>query len=161
LTDIRIQIYLKNLLNIRFIHELQVINLALKFHPKLGSIVICDYRTGFMPPEMVKERLAIVVSPRLPNRADLCTVVPLSQTPPHKNIRYQCKVELPVDPPPPFNGQAKWAKADMLATVGLSRLTLPYTGRDAVTGRRKYLDIVIEPAEMEKVRAAMRNALDL
>jgi hypothetical protein len=28
--------------------------MPLTFHPKPGTIVICDYSTGFRPPEMVK-----------------------------------------------------------------------------------------------------------
>lgn len=124
-------------------------------------MVICNYSTGFQAPEMIKERLAVVVSPRLPNRNDLCTVVPLSKTPPRKNVAYQCKVQLPVDPPEPYEGQIKWAKADMLATVGLARLTLPYTGRDPSTGKRKYLNIILADDELLKIRAAIRDALGL
>lgn len=66
--------------------------MSLRFPPKLGTIVICDYSTGFCPPEMVKHRLAIVVSPRLPHRDGLCTVVPLSATPSKSGIRYQTTI---------------------------------------------------------------------
>lgn len=135
--------------------------MALKFHPKLGAVVICDYTTGFRVPEMVKEHLAVIVSDRLPHRDGLCTVVPLSQTPPDNRIAYQCKVELPVDPPPPYSGRFKWAKADMLATVGLARLSLPYTRRDPVTGKRKYLEIILADEELKKIVFAMRDALGL
>ena len=38
-----------------------------------GTILRCDYsRGGFQPPEMVKARPAVVISPRLPHRAGLC-----------------------------------------------------------------------------------------
>jgi uncharacterized protein YifN (PemK superfamily) len=30
--------------------------MPLTFHPNAGDIVICDYSTGFQPPEMVKVR---------------------------------------------------------------------------------------------------------
>ena len=52
--------------------------MALKFHPKPGTILVCDFRQGFRAPEMIKRRPVVVVSPRLRNRTDLCTVVPLS-----------------------------------------------------------------------------------
>ncbi|PZM11950.1 type II toxin-antitoxin system PemK/MazF family toxin [Rhizobium tubonense] len=135
--------------------------MALKFPPQLGLVVICDYATGFRPPEMVKERLAIVVSKRLPNRDGLCTVVPLSTSPSRSEIRYQCQTTLPSEAPPPYQGTIKWAKADMLATVAFDRLSLPYTGRDKSTGKRKYLQIVLGAEELKKIRVAMLHALDL
>jgi mRNA interferase MazF len=134
---------------------------SIKFPPKLGLIVICDYATGFREPEMVKERLALVISPRLPHRDGLCTVVPLSLTPARAGIRYQCKIELPTEAPPPYEGKFKWAKADMLATVSYDRLGLPYTGRDRATGRRKYLQIIVSDDELKKVRRAVLFALGL
>jgi uncharacterized protein YifN (PemK superfamily) len=126
--------------------------MALKFPPKPGMIVICDYTTGFREPEMVKERLAIVISSRLPHRDRLCTVVPLSTTPARAGIRYQCRIELPFDAPSPYEGRIKWAKADMLATVSFDRIGLPYTGRDRATGKRKYLQIVVSIDELTRVR---------
>lgn len=42
--------------------------MALTFHPKPGAILVCDYDTGFVPPEMVKKRLCIVITPRLRRR---------------------------------------------------------------------------------------------
>lgn len=135
--------------------------MGLKFPPKPGQIVICDYDTGFKPPEMVKTRLAVVVSPRLPHRDGLATLVPLSTTPAKPDILYQCKIELPFGAPPPFAGKVKWAKADMLATLSFDRLTLPYTGRDPATGKRKYLQNILAEEELNKVRAALLYALGL
>lgn len=135
--------------------------MPLKFPPQLGLIVICDYSKGFCPPEMVKERLAVVVSKRLPHRDGLCTVVPLSTSPSRSGIKYQCRVDLPFEAPEPYEGTVKWAKADMLATLGYNRMGLPFTGRDPVTGNRKYLKIVLPPEELLKVRHAMLHALDL
>lgn len=133
--------------------------MALKFPPTVGTIVICDYRTGFRPPEMVKERLAVVVSPRLPHRDNLCTVVPLSASPPKDHLLYQVRIELPMEAPSPYAGRFKWAKADMMATVGFERLSLPYTERDRATGKRKYLQIILVENELTKVREAMLFAL--
>lgn len=135
--------------------------MPLKYPPQLGQIVICDYSTGFRKPEMVKERLAVVVSKRLPHRDGLCTVVPLSTTPSRSGIKYQCKVELPFEAPTPYAGIIKWAKADMLATLSYDRMGLPYTGRNPATGKRKYLKMVLQPAELKKIRQAILFALDL
>lgn len=133
----------------------------LNYPPRLGTVVICNYDTGFRPPEMIKTRLAIVISPRLPYRDGLCTVVPLSTTPSKAGIRYQCKIELPRQAPSPFEGLVKWAKADMLATVCYNRLSLPYSGRNPTSGRRDYLQIILPLEELKKVRVAVLNALGL
>ena len=135
--------------------------MPLKYPPPPGLIVICDYNTGFREPEMVKERLAVVVSPRLPHRDNLCTVVPLSTTPARSGIRYQCRVTLPMSAPGPYEGTIKWAKADMLATVGFGRLGLPFTGRDPVSGQRRYLQIRVTPDDMKTIRSAILHALGL
>jgi mRNA interferase MazF len=134
--------------------------MSLMFPPQLGLVVICDYSTGFREPEMVKERLAVVVSKRLPHRDGLCTVVPLSTTPSRHGIRYQCKVDLPFEAPAPYAGSVKWAKADMLATLCYNRMSLPYEGKDH-TGKRKYLKMILNPVELAKIRVAMLHALDL
>ncbi len=135
--------------------------MPLKFPPTPGLVVICDYSTGFKEPEMVKERLAVVVSPRLPHRDGLCTVVPLSTTPSRSGVRYQCKITLQTPAPRPYEGTIKWAKADMLATVGFCRLNLPYTGRDPASGQRRYLQIVVTPDDMKSIRSAILHALGL
>ena len=133
----------------------------LRFPPKPGMIVICDYQTGFKAPEMVKQRLALVLSPRLQHRDNLCTVVPLSTTPARSGIKYQCKIELPASAPVPYEGTIKWAKYDMLATLCYARMTLPYTGRDPVTKKRKYLQIVVNEEELRKDRCSVLHALGM
>ncbi|MEQ8598450.1 MAG: type II toxin-antitoxin system PemK/MazF family toxin [Devosia sp.] len=135
--------------------------MAIKYPPVLGQILVCNYSTGFKPPEMVKERLVAVVSPRLPHRDGLCTVVPLSMTPSRSGIRYQCKVELPYEAPAPYDGKFKFAKADMLATVAYERLDMPYEGRDKSTRQRKYLKIILAPEELIKLHRCILHALGL
>ena len=54
-------------------------SMGIKYPAGIGILLLCDYaRGGFQPPEMVKRRPAIVISPRLPHRDGLCTVVPVS-----------------------------------------------------------------------------------
>ena len=38
--------------------------MPITFHPHPGTVLICDFFTGFQPPEMVKRRHVVVVSPR-------------------------------------------------------------------------------------------------
>jgi mRNA interferase MazF len=65
-----------------------------------GTILICDYSLGgFREPEMVKRRPAIVVSPRLPFRDGLCSVVPVSSTPPPRLVDYVVQLTLPTPQP--------------------------------------------------------------
>jgi len=44
-------------------------------------VLMCDF-TGFKPPEMVKQRPVVVVSPRYRRHTGVCLVVPLSTVAP-------------------------------------------------------------------------------
>lgn len=103
------------------------------------TIVLCDYsKGGFLPPEMVKRRPVVVLSPRLPHRDGLCAVVPLSGTPPAHPVPYVVPVEFDEPLPAPFSDKNFWAKCDMVATVSLGRLDL-FHGERGHDGRRRYL----------------------
>ena len=123
--------------------------------------MLCDYSTGFRAPEMVKRRPCVVISARLPYRDQLCTVVPLSGTPPAREVAYQCRIELAEALPPPFVQRVWWAKADMLATVGFGRLDLFRTGRDHESGRRRYLHPKLTEDDFKRVLECVVNALGL
>jgi mRNA interferase MazF len=122
----------------------------LKFHPEPGTILICDYSTGFRLPEMVKKRPVVTISPRLKRRDGLITVVPLSTSPPVPVFDHHCKISLKQALPEPFDSAEMWVKADMLATVGFGRLDLVRTGRDPF-GKRKYLTVQLEPSALQIV----------
>jgi mRNA interferase MazF len=109
---------------------------------------------------MIKARPVIVVSPRLPHRDGLCTVVPLSGTPPARHVDYV--VEFKFDPPLPypFVYEIAWAKCDMLATVAFKRLDLFRSERDQ-TGKRKYIAPKLPAEDFEKVQRAVLCALGL
>ena len=110
---------------------------------------------------MVKRRPAVVISPRLPHRDNLCAVVPLSTTPPGRDVSYVCRLEYAVLLPPPFDRDLVcWAKADMVATVAFARLDLFRTKRDA-SGRRKYLHPRLSENDLRRVRAAVLHGLGL
>ena len=109
--------------------------MALRYHPKTGTIVVCDYNTGFIAAEMTKRRLAMVVSPQFKRRNNLCTVVPFSTTSPRPVMPYHYLLHLNPTLPPPYNTTEQWVKADMLATVSFNRLNFPHSGKGA-NGKR-------------------------
>ncbi len=132
--------------------------MPLNFHPKPGTVLICDYDTGFKTPEMVKRRPVIVVSPRLRQRDQLCTVVPLSTTKPDRVFEYHCEVN--IDLPQPYDSEAHWVKADMLATVAFHRLKPLHTGKDH-EGKRKYLYPTVSSETLAEIRECIKRALGM
>ncbi|MFX4086176.1 type II toxin-antitoxin system PemK/MazF family toxin [Sphingobium yanoikuyae] len=132
--------------------------MPLPYHPRPGTIVICDYASGFRAPEMLKKRLAITISPKLKKRNDLVTVVPLSATLPTPICDWHCQVDIAA--PEPWGEIPRWAKCDMLATVGYARLNLPYE-KHPVTGTRRYVQIELPQEIVERLRAAAGKAIGL
>ena len=124
--------------------------------------MLCDYSMGgFVPPEMVKRRPAIVLAGALPRRGKLLSVVPLSGTEADPRNLYQCRLELDKPLPEPFAAMVWWVKADMIATVGFDRLDLFRTARDQY-GKRKYLsDLRVSAAQLDAIKQAVRHALNL
>jgi mRNA interferase MazF len=94
--------------------------MSLNFHPRAGQAVMCDF-TGFNVPEMVKPRPVVVVSPRLPNRAEIVAVVPISLTAPIKPTLYKVRLSKNYHPQEP-DDLACWAACDMVMNLGLYRL---------------------------------------
>ena len=109
---------------------------------------------------MVKRRPAIVISPRLPYRDGLCSVVPLSTQAPTRELAYVVELQLAHPLPVPFDAETMWAKCDMLATVSLTRLDLFRSGRD-VNGRRKYIQPKLPIQDFESIKAAIRAGLGI
>ncbi len=57
--------------------------MPITFVPDPGDVLMCDFTTGFQPPEMVKVRKVVVLSPRSRTAMpDTLLVVPLSKTAP-------------------------------------------------------------------------------
>jgi mRNA interferase MazF len=111
--------------------------MPLQFPVARRTILLCDYSLGgFHPPEMVKRRPAVIISPRLPYRDGLCAVVPLSGSEPERAVPYTVRFVLQEPLPHPFPQMVWWAKCDMVATVAFGRLDLFRTAR--VNGRRQY-----------------------
>ena len=133
--------------------------MPLKFHPEPGTILICDF-VGMKEPEMVKTRPVVVVSPRLKHRNGLLTIVPLSTTPPPHICNYHCEITINPALPEPFDHVKVWVKCDMIYNVGFWRLELVRTSRDR-TGKRKYIQQLIDREDLKKIRAAMLHGLAL
>jgi mRNA interferase MazF len=127
-----------------------------------GTLLRCDYsRGGFQSPEMVKARPVVVISPRLPHRDGLCTVVPRSTSEPEHPVPYVVRLEVASKGlPVPYDAPVVWAKCDMLSTVAFARLDLFRTGRD-FQGKRRYLHPKLGPVDLDRVRAGVLFALGM
>lgn len=135
--------------------------MAIRFPVGPGTVLLCDYSLGgFREPEMVKRRPALVISPRLPHRDGLTTVVPLSGSEPAHAVPYVVRLDLAKQLPEPFEQSVWWVKCDMLATVWFGRLDLFRTGRDQ-EGKRKYIHPVIPKADLDRVVAGVLAGLGL
>jgi uncharacterized protein YifN (PemK superfamily) len=131
--------------------------MLMNFHPKPGHVLICDFTTGFRPPEMIKKRPVVVISE---SRQELVTVVPLSTTEPvpiekwHHELR---ESSLPVC----LRGSRHWAKCDMVITVAFWRLDRVRVGKHPTTGKRMYITHVVCPEDLAAIRAAVLHGLGL
>ena len=131
--------------------------MALKFHPKAGTILICDFE-GLKAPEMVKQRPVVVVSPKKLKRQGLATVVPLSTKAPRRVLTFHHKLD-PASLPPPLADNQCWAKCDMLYTVRFERLNLVRGRRDPQTRQRTYHQHRGTEVDLEAIYAAILAGL--
>lgn len=133
--------------------------MALKYHPEIGTIVICDFK-GFVEPEITKRRPAIVVSPRFRTRGNLCSIVPLSTTAPKPPLDCHFRLYMDEALPEPYNADMHWVKADLVYTVSFERLTLPLLGKDD-KGNRIYVDKVVDEATLKSIRKCILHGLGM
>lgn len=133
--------------------------MSLSFHPKQGTIVICDF-VGLISPEMVKRRPVVIVSPRFRGRDQLCTVVPLSKTPPEPEMPYHYKLYVNPTLPAPYAAPYHWVKGDMLYTLSLARLDLPFDGKTS-SGKRNYITRVISPIDLLSIQQCISKGLGI
>jgi mRNA interferase MazF len=124
---------------------------GLQFHPKAGTVLICDFR-GNIIPEIVKRRPVVVITPRLAHRDGLCTIVPLSSKPPRYPQPFH--VQMSRDYLPSDNGpDESWAKCDLVCSVSMKRL-------DRVkVGPRKFETPMISDTDLAAIRAGVLAAL--
>jgi uncharacterized protein YifN (PemK superfamily) len=109
---------------------------------------------------MIKARPAVVISPRLPHRDGLCTVVPISTSAPEYDVEYVVRLEIDPALPRPYEAKEVWVKCDMLATVSFKRLDMFRTERDQY-GKRKYLQPKVSEADFVRILKGVQRALGM
>jgi uncharacterized protein YifN (PemK superfamily) len=131
--------------------------MALPYHPKRGEVLICDFDSGFQPPEMVKKRPAVVVSVKASHGRKLCTVVPFSTT--EANPPSAWHHALPHVRVPGWQAAGViWAKCDMLTTVSFWRLNKPYV---KTHHGRAFRELVLTEPDMRAIDSCIRHYLGL
>ena len=135
------------------------LKMTVVIHPAPGTIVRLDLSEGFRPPEMVKRRPAIVLSPPIKGRSMLCTVVPLSTTEPRSPSPHHMQITLDPPLPDPYSLPTMWLKGDIVLTVAFHRLRLLFSGWSQ--GQRVYDVRVLDDATMESVRNCVRAGIGL
>jgi len=129
--------------------------MSITFHPRIGQVLICDFDTGFRPPEMVKKRPVVIVAR---NRcANMATVVPLSTTPPNPAREWHHRIDQGVLPGR-FAIRPTWAKCDMLYTICNTRLDRIKT---KANGQRVYTIGVLSKHDLHSIRKCIAAWLGL
>lgn len=103
---------------------------------------------------MVKVRPVIVISPRLPHRSEIVTVVPISLTPPKHDLPFVFKLSKNYSPKSPDDLDS-WAKADMVMNLGTYRLSA------FKVGRRKYTYPTLSAEDLQGVKTAVIYGLGM
>jgi uncharacterized protein YifN (PemK superfamily) len=124
--------------------------MAINFHPKRGTVLMCDFE-GFKTPEMVKRRHVVVVSPRYRRHTGLCLVAPFSTVPPHEIEPHH--YEIPCGRYDFFDpAKSTWAKADMITCVSFQRL-------DRLLLYGRYAAPQLKPEDLSAIQRCIAHAL--
>jgi len=128
--------------------------MALTFHPQRGSILFCDFTTGFVEPEMVKKRPIVVISGK--HNGGIVSVVPLSTKPPEPKRDWHHLLSSD-SLPHCLRKDDNWAKCDMLTAVAITRLDrVMYRSGD---GKRNYVSHKVNAADMDAIESGILAAL--
>ena len=127
--------------------------MTIQFYPRSGQILVCDFK-DFQAPEMIKIRPVIVVSPRLPYRSEIVTIVPISTSPPRHTLKFVVQLSKNCHPNED-DEKPCWAKCDMIMNIGLWRLN------SFKVGRRKWLTPVASKKDLNHVRAGVLHGLGM
>lgn len=132
--------------------------MGIQYHPKVGQVLKCDF-TGLKYYEMSKRRFAVVLSPKYAQSQNVCTVIPLSLTPPPhvRNFHYVLEKD-----PYPYSepGTRVWAKCDHIFTVSFERLSGWWDERDE-EGKRIYQKLFVTDTDLIAIRKCVLYALGL
>lgn len=127
--------------------------MPINFIPDAGQILMCDFTSGFLRPEMQKVRHCVVVSPRYRRHTGCCLIVPLSTVPPENPEPYHYLV--PRNAYPCMTGNVDiWVKGDMITHAAFGRLDRPLEDGRRV---RRCLNL----NDFRAVKIALLNAIGL
>jgi mRNA interferase MazF len=127
--------------------------MPITFGPHQGTVLICDFRTGFVPPEMVKRRPVVVIAPRAGTQKPLYIVVPFSTVAPLDIKRFH--IRLPAGKYWFLNRMIDtWAKCDTLTSVAHTRLD-----RMFVNGR--WITPTLSDGDFRAIQSGVLHALGL
>lgn len=137
--------------------------MPIKFHPKIGQLLLCDFSQGFQKPEMIKpNRPVIVVSSDMPGRSGLVTIVALSTKEPDKIMPFHYRIPRQSMPMlGNFQEQDSWIKGDMVYTVGFHRLNLIKLGSRGANGKRQYYQRRLGREQMKAVYSCVLHGINL
>lgn len=119
-----------------------------------------NFDGAFKEPEMVKPRLCIVLSKAMKSRPGLCTVVPLSTTPPGQIMPYHVQLVFAFALPERWGNIPRWLKGDMIYTAGFHRIDLLMLGKDT-SGKRVYQLSTISRDDLARVQACVLHGIGL
>lgn len=127
--------------------------MPINYHPRAGQILVCNL-DGFQEPEMVKTRPVIVISPKLPHRSGIATIVPISTTAPRHDLPFVVRLSKNYHP------QAQddlpcWAKCDMVLNLGVYRLN------GFKLGRRKWTSPQLTGQDLNAVKNGVIHSLGM
>jgi len=134
--------------------------MAINEHPKMGTVLTCDFDQGFKIPEMVKNRPVVVISPKIANRPNLCTVVSLSTDAPDHVMPYHRQIDIRPRLPERWASDGVWIKGDMVYAVAFRRLNFLSHGKD-IAGKRIYHYDAISDENLTEIRRCVLRAMGL
>jgi len=127
--------------------------MPITFIPQPGQVLMCDFATGFVRPEMQKKRHCVVISPRYRQHTGCCLVVPFSTMAPDHIEPYHYVIA--ADKYSFFaEGREIWAKADMLTHAAFSRL-------DRVLDHGRYTSPPLDKEDLCGIQKAVLHAIGL
>jgi uncharacterized protein YifN (PemK superfamily) len=129
-------------------------------HVPKGTLLMCDFNSGFVEPEMTKHRLVVVLSPEIKSRPRLCTVVALSTTPPKQVMPYHVQIDISPSLPKNYTSNGVWVKGDMIYSVGFHRLDLIRTGR-IIGGKREYYWNRLSESQLNQINKCVLHGMGL
>jgi len=137
--------------------------MALTFFPDPGTVLMCDFTTGFREPEMVKKRPVAVVSHKFQTtrpEVSVCTVVPISTVRPTRIERWHHRLaEDSIPVPLREMGKESWAKCDLVVSVAFHRLDKVRSAR--IDGVRTWIQHTVTSEALQSIQRCLLYVLNM